>query len=673
MKRLLITLGLMLSLTAFGNTYMGSFIGDGTQVTNNQAALSSLGAGALISKAQLQSAMGTSVTNYIAATNIAYLVTNSILLPNDGQIITNTSGALEIAVASFPIVIGQSGQSSATAGYWMECFGVCTNPIYNISYGQSVTVGIYANGTLLIPPGGVWCTTNITQGLGNSGSRATLQLAVLNTGGISSGGSSQSATYAGTATNLLNLQQVLFTNITTSYNTNVLYATDAGSYPYNTTNGSSYNLMAGGLPASFQNSGYSDPGTVAYTNLKNNKLVLLTTNSQDSIIGGVVAAPLGYDPQNDSDFYNSPGKFFAPVRWTQASGTNIAPLPYFNYGTNYTTNVTLVYIPIIPGISLTNQNTLYISPSGNDQSAVVGNPSFPFSTIYYASLVAPDNSTFIIEPGTYDVSYQTINFHDAIVFAYGATINYLAPDPYGTGQGVPFFGSGYFEWHGGFIYKTVIGNATIGYGDSTGTINPTNRFIVEDARIISPNGGGIQGRFPNADITQMDFTVKNNYIEGSWFLIELDQSTSSTNRTYYIEGNDLVCKDGPLSSASHRAIDFEADHKAAYVRNNTITISSTNAANLGVGIYCAGQSKTNTYVSGNIIDISKAAGAVTLIGGQYMIINGHPYNDSTISGTPVYVGMGITTNIQVTDTALGFVKTNTLYFTNGLMMGASSP
>jgi len=114
---------------------------------------------------------------------------------------------------------------------------------------------------------------------------------------------------------------------------------------------------------------------------------------------------------------------------------------------------------ISAGTNLTQ--SLFVSPSGNDGTAVVGDLAKPFSTILAATASANIGDTIIVYPGTYTPASQIIKDHVNYYFHPGATVTGSIALMEGTFDNINVRGYGTFDVSGNVTGISVTANGHI--------------------------------------------------------------------------------------------------------------------------------------------------------------------------------------------------------------------
>ena len=209
------------------------------------------------------------------------------------------------------------------------------------------------------------------------------------------------------------------------------------------------------------------------------------------------------------------------------------------------------------GSSTDFTQSLFVSPSGDNSTAIVGDMSKPFATILGATGSANPGDTIIVYPGTYEPTSQIIKDHVNYYFHPGAIVTGSIALMSGTFEKINVRGHGTFEVDANISAVSITANGYIEFdtfttkgvaspGSSNRSLNFTQNTSAATDEILEIKGTGISRGVGNAysgvfsfnngkilaDIRSFDYTTlgnRNIMINGTGAKITVNAYSYSEN------------------------------------------------------------------------------------------------------------------------------------------------
>ncbi len=281
------------------------------------------------------------------------------------------------------------------------------------------------------------------------------------------------------------------------------------------------------------------------------------------------------------------------------------------------------------GINLTR--SLFVSPSGNDGTAVVGDLTKPFSTILGATGSANIGDTIIVYPGTYTPASQIIKDHVNYYFHPGAIVTGSIALMEGTFDNINVRGYGTFDVNGDITGISVTANGHIEVDKFIiRGITSTNRkrmtFNGSGSGLLELKGTGIAegvGALNSelfsfgtgevlADIQAFDNTV------GGDICIEVAGAGTKTINAYAVSkmGNTVYISTNSYPEAINLTGHFETQNQA---NKYAMFLSTGNGADI----------KVDAHIVGSIYSLNSNNHLTQIHGSQ--VCSASPSNDAAVS------------------------------------------
>ena len=304
--------------------------------------------------------------------------------------------------------------------------------------------------------------------------------------------------------------------------------------------------------------------------------------------------------------------------------------------------------------------SIFVSPSGDDSTATIGDLHKPFATLASASQAATTGSVIFVYPGTYTAPTENLAFEGGSYYFYPNTVvskSAAGPVFNSKNYSISFNVYGHADF-----YLTSSCEEVIEAGNSSAP-TPSYTFECQDITQLCGGGYAIRTTVDNGNITT-DIAVANIKFrklktDGSGISIPGPYTTEKGN--YFINCNEIYADVGGVySNQGYSYLELNATRIVAnggagirsyYGYNTNINVAYLYGSTYGYDSFGSGYININSsYVSG----INNVASIITMNGHCAVLdTSGGKFIGNSVEGTGTWSG-GIN-NVKLTPTYTEFL------------------